>query len=98
MLCVLTNNVEDLIRLLAIGYNEHCWAEEFTRMPCELREQQYRDDDYPAPPRALRDYVECTLGLSIPARASELIVSTTSMDAHESSDPFWNWLKQVRNE
>uniref|UniRef100_UPI003C7C3B45 hypothetical protein n=1 Tax=Pseudomonas veronii TaxID=76761 RepID=UPI003C7C3B45 len=98
MLCVLTNSTQDLIRLLAIGYNEHCWPEEFTRTPAELREQQYADDDYPAPPRALRAYVERTLGLSVPARASDLISSTTSMDAHESSDPFWNWLKQVRND
>jgi hypothetical protein len=98
MLCVLTNSTQDLIRLLAIGYNEHCWPEEFTRTPAELREQQYADDDYPAPPRALRAYVERTLGLSVPARASDLISSTTSMDAHESSDPFWSWLKQVRND
>lgn len=98
ILCILTNGIEDLMRLLAIGYNEYCWPEEFTRTPAELREQQYIDDDYPAPPKALRDYVERTLGLSVPARASDLIPSTTSMHAHGSSDPFCNWLKQVRND
>ncbi|MGY2397736.1 hypothetical protein [Pseudomonas sp. SDO5271_S396] len=98
MLCVLTQSVEDLIRLLAIGYNEHCWPEEFTQTPSHLRDQQYADNDYPAPPKALRDFVERTLGLGIPARASELVPSTTSMDANESSDPFWNWLKRIRND
>lgn len=98
MLCVLNENVEDLIRMLAIGYNEHCWPEEFTQTPSELREQQYADDDYPTPPQALRDFVERTLGFSIPSRAAELVPSTTSMDAQESIDPFWNWLKQVRND
>jgi len=42
--------------------------------------------------------VQQTLGLSIPERATDLIQSTTSMDASESNDPFWNWLKRMRRE
>ncbi|WP_178126120.1 hypothetical protein [Pseudomonas sp. Fl5BN2] len=98
MLCVLTDSVQDLLRLLAIGYDELCWREQFERTPEEVREDEYDDDDHPPAPQLLRNHVERTLGLSIPARAAEIVVSTESMDALQSSDPFWNWLKQVRGE
>jgi hypothetical protein len=94
MLCVLTENMEDLLRLLAIGYDELCWPEQFPNTPDEVREDEYDDDDdYPPPPLLFRHYVESILGLSIPARASEIVTKTVSMDEAESSDPFWNWLK-----
>jgi len=98
MLCVLTDTPQDLLRLLAIGYNELCWPEQFQLTPEELREKEYGDDSYPPPPLLLRAHVERILGLSIPARASEVVHDTESMDALESNDPFWNWLKQVGGE
>ena len=98
MLCVLTDNVQDLLRLLAIGYDELCWPEQFQLTPEEVREKEYGDDEYPPPPLLLRAHVERTLGLSIPARASEVVHDTESMDALESSDPFWSWLKRVGRE
>ncbi|MCK9815507.1 hypothetical protein BK634_24100 [Pseudomonas chlororaphis] len=98
MLCVLTRNMEDLLRLLAIGYDELCWPEQFQQTPDEVREEEYGDGDYPPPPRLFRAHVEQTLGLSIPARAADIVPTTVSMDDRESDDPFWNWLKQVRGE
>jgi hypothetical protein len=98
MLCVLTENIEDLLRLLAIGYDELCWPEHFHRTPAEVRADEYGDDDHPPPPAVLRNHVSQTLGLSIPERAAEIISHTASMDASESDDPFWNWLKHVRGE
>lgn len=93
MLCVLTENMEDLLRLLAIGYNELCWPEQFELTPDEVREDEYDDDDYPPPPRLFQHYVKDTLGLSIPARGLDIVARTVSMDESESDDPFWNWLK-----
>ncbi|MGE8359614.1 hypothetical protein [Pseudomonas sp.] len=98
MLCVLTQNTEDLLRLLAIGYDELCWPEQFERTPDEIREADYDDGDYPPPPLPFQAYVEGTLGLSIPVRASEVVISTESMDADESDDLFWKWLKGVRGD
>ncbi|WP_404939311.1 hypothetical protein P7C00_12835 [Pseudomonas sp. JDS08PS003] len=98
MLCVLTDTTQDLLRLLAIGYNELCWPEQFECTPEQVREDEYADDDYPPPPLLLRSYVEQRLGLSIPPRASAIVPTTVSMDAAESDDPFWNWLKRVRGE
>ncbi|MGC5700741.1 hypothetical protein J4P02_11145 [Pseudomonas sp. NFXW11] len=98
LLGVLTDSAEDLLRLLAIGYAELCWPEQFPLTPEEVREQDYEDDDYPPPPRLLREHVQQTLGLTVPPRAAELVQSTESMDAEQSSDPFWNWLKQVRGD
>lgn len=98
MLCVLTDNMQDLLRLLAIGYNELCWPEQFELTPQEVREDEYDDDDYPPAPLLLRSYVEQRLGLSVPARASAIVPTTVSMDAAHSNDPFWNWLRRVRGE
>ncbi|BAQ80361.1 hypothetical protein [Pseudomonas sp. St29] len=50
MLCVLTDTPQDLLRLLAIGYNELCWPEQFERTPQEVRDDECTDDDYPPPP------------------------------------------------
>ncbi|NYH11667.1 SMI1/KNR4 family protein [Pseudomonas moraviensis] len=94
MLCVLTDTVQDLLRLLAIGYDELCWPDQFLLTPEEVHEKEYGDDEYPPPPLIFRTYVEQTLGLSIPARASEIVPDPVSMDASESNDPFWSWLKQ----
>lgn len=93
MLSVLTESVEDLLRLLAIGYDELCWPEQFQRTPDEVRADEYDGYDYPPPPLLFRHYVERILRLSIPKRASEIVFSTVSMDELESDDPFWNWLK-----
>jgi len=93
MLCVLTENVEDLLRLLAIGYSELCWPEHFDRTPGEVCEEEFDDEDYPPPPRLFRNYVKRELGLRIPKRASKIVSSIASMDAKASDDPFWNWLK-----
>ncbi|OLS60306.1 hypothetical protein [Pseudomonas putida] len=98
MLGILVNDAEDLLRLLAIGYDELCWPEQFSSTPEEVREQDSDGDTYLPPPMALRNHVEHTLGPGIPQRAAEFISSPESMDADESTDPFWNWLKQVRNE
>jgi hypothetical protein len=93
MLCVLTKNMEDLLRLLAIGYNELCWPEQIEKTPDEVREDEYDDDDYPPPPQLFRHYVKDILGFNIPARASEIVSNTVSMSESESDDAFWNWLK-----
>ncbi|UXY50598.1 hypothetical protein [Pseudomonas tohonis] len=98
MLCVLTQTIEDLLRLLAIGYDELCWPEQFGVTPQQVKDADYEDADYPPPPQLFREHVERTLGLSIPARAKEIVHSTASMDDEESSDPFWNWLKRVRGD
>ncbi|WP_285961482.1 hypothetical protein [Pseudomonas tohonis] len=98
MLCVLTQTIEDLLRLLAIGYDELCWPEQFGVTPQQIKDTDYEDADYPPPPRLFREHVERTLGLSIPPRAKEIVHSTASMDDDESSDPFWNWLKRVRGD
>lgn len=97
MLCVLTDNMEDLLRLLAIGYADLCWPDNFERTPDEIFEEESDDDDeYTPPPLLFRDYVEATLGLSIPERASEIVSSTVDMDEDESDDPFWNWIKGLQ--
>ncbi|MGF6183867.1 hypothetical protein ABIB42_004925 [Massilia sp. UYP32] len=93
MLCVLAENMEDLLRLLAIGYDELCWPDQFQQTPDEVREEEDEENDYPPPPQLFRHYLEGILGLSIPTRASDIFLNTVSMDESESNDPFWNWLR-----
>ena len=97
MLSVLTENVDDLLRLLAIGYDELCWPDQFALTPEEVAGEDDDDGDYPPPPRVFRDYVERECGLRIPQRASEIVVSTVIMGAPESDDPFWNWLRLLED-
>lgn len=96
MLCVLTENVEDLLRLLAIGYDELCWPDQFQQTPDEVRDGEYDDDEYP-PPLLFRHYVENILGLSVPLRASEIVTTMASMDDERSDDPFWNWIRSLND-
>ena len=98
MLCVLAWTVEDLLRLLAIGYDELCWPDHFDETPDEVRDIDDEEDDYPPPPFVFRDYVENTLGLEVPERASDIVREAVSMDAEASTDPFWNWLKGLQEQ
>ncbi|NHZ63981.1 hypothetical protein [Massilia genomosp. 1] len=99
MLCVLTENMEDLLRLLSIGYTELCWPDEFERTPDEVFEERCDDDDDDTPPPLLfQNYVEGTLGLSIPERASEIVSITVSMDDPESRDAFLMWIKRLNDQ
>ena len=66
MLCVLTQTIEDLLRLLAIGYDELCWPEQFGVTPQQIKDADYEDADYPPPPRLFREHVERTLGWASP--------------------------------
>jgi len=95
MLCVLTDNVIDFLRLLAIGYEELCSPEHYGMTPEEAYEELHDEDDPPyEPPRQFRAWVEETFGVEIPETASEIVAGTADMDTPSSDDPFWRWVKK----
>ena len=110
MLSTLTDNVVDFLRLLAIGYKELCWPEQFDMTPEEAHEKEYYDEEYGeaecggegtyeeippyVPPLQFRAWVEDTLRLEVPQTASEIVVSTADMDTDSSDDPFWRWMRK----
>ncbi len=89
MVCVLGETPVDFLRLLAIGYDQICWGEEF---------ESTADETFEAsglvitPNDAYRAWVTSTFDVVLPLRGSEVVPSPTSMHADDGSDPFWRWL------
>lgn len=99
LLCTLTDNPIDFLRLIAIGYDELCWPEHFDKTPREVHASHTLDDeDLSAfvPRYRLRRWVETTFGVVVPERASEIISTFSDMDQESSHDPFWNWIKAAQ--
>jgi hypothetical protein len=89
MLCVLTDSPVDMLRLIAIGYDELCWPENFTATPEEAR--GFDDDEDYVAPLDFRSFVEASFGVKVPGMASEIVGSTASLLDKSSDDPFWRW-------
>ncbi len=87
-LCILANEPVDFLRLLAIGYDEICWGDEYFEPPNANREFIV------GPNLAYRDWVEGTFHVTIPTRAVEIVRHPASMDDKYSEDPFWQWVKK----
>lgn len=99
LLCTLTDNPVDFLRLIAIGYNELCWPEHFDKTPEEVHAAHLlEDDDLPpfVPRHRMRRWVEATFGVVVPERASEIISTIADMDQDDSDDPFWKWIRAAQ--
>lgn len=100
-MCTLTKNPVDFLRLIAIGYDELCWSEDFDKTPQEVHTARaMKDDELPAflPRHRLRKWVETTFGVVVPERASEIISAVADMDQDHSDDPFWKWIKAAQQQ
>jgi len=91
MVCTLTDNPIDLLRLLAIGYQELCWPEWFAAPPEAFVEED--EEDY-LPPTQFREWVETSFGVAIPMTASEIVPHPVDMHDDVSDDPFWCWVRK----
>jgi hypothetical protein len=103
LLCELTDNPVDFLRLLAIGYEELCWEEVFDFPPDEAYRRGWAEDEQdvpvgPARPLQFQRWVTESFGVTIPRTASEIVKSTAGMDDAESDDPFWNWIRKVQSQ
>lgn len=91
LVCVLAEEPIDFLRLLAIGYDEICWDEQFPAPP----------NQYPGlfihPHAAFRDWVSTTFGVSIPSTGREIVKCPAHMEDTVSEDPFHRWVKQCDN-
>lgn len=102
MMCVLANTPVDMLRLMAIGYDELCWPENFGMTPAEIAGEDLPfccdGDEVPdfLPPRAFRAFVETEFGVTVPERASDITGRTASMMDAASDDPFWRWIKSYQ--
>jgi hypothetical protein len=83
--CVLAENGLDFLRLLAIGYEEICWNEEFVDPPKPWNEH---GDTVNAP---YRDWLQSTFCVSIPATAFEIVGEPAEMGDPHTRDLFCAW-------
>ncbi len=83
----------DFLRLLAIGYEEICWPEEFAFAPDGPQDAYGPRSRFTAPNIAYRDWLTSTFATTIPSRGADIIPHAPSMDAARSDDPFWQWMR-----
>jgi len=86
MVSTLADNPVDMLRLLAIGYQELCWPEEFTTPPTADEDGNY------LPPTQFRKWVETSFGVTIPITASEIVSYPAEMGDETSDDAFCRWI------
>jgi hypothetical protein len=87
--CVLADNMIDFIRLLAIGYDEICWDENFPYPPNE------NDVEFIVKPnKEFQKWVQETFKQIIPKTALEIVKHPATMDNESSEDEFFNWYQK----
>ena len=90
--CVLADNSVDFLRLLAIGYDEICWDDEFGAPPQDNAEFIVQ------PNTEFQNWVKETFKVTIPETALEIVNYPSSMDDDDSEDEFWNWCRKFQQE
>ena len=87
--CVLADNAEDFLRLLAIGYDEICWEDNFHLPPNE------NDEKFIVKPNEkFQEWVKSTFNVGIPRTALEIVKYPATMDDDKSEDEFFNWYQK----
>ena len=89
MTCILVKNALDFLRLLAIGYDEICWDEEYSSPP-----NSNKDNTFVHPNIQYQEWVQNTFHTTIPAIGLE-VVTPHSMDDEATDDPFLKWFLEV---
>lgn len=77
------------MRLLAIGYDEICWDENFPFPPNE-----HNDDFIVRPNIKFQNWVKETFNVEIPKTALEIVKYPARMDEESSEDEFFNWYQK----
>ena len=89
MTCILVKNALDFLRLLAIGYDEICWDEDYPFPP-----NSNKDNTFVHPNIQYQEWVQNTFHTTIPAIGLE-VVTPHSMDDEATDDPFLKWFLEV---
>jgi hypothetical protein len=91
MVCILARDPVDFLRLLAIGYDEICWGEEFSMPPSAHAAGGslvvHPNDKY-------QKWVQATFGVSIPRTGKEIVKHPDEMGVANSQDPFNKWVAE----
>jgi hypothetical protein len=90
LVCILADTPVDFLRLLAIGYDEICWNEQFSVLPNADAEEAGM---FVHPNLEYQAWVKSTFDVSIPERAIEVVKSPSEMGDKNSKDPFCQWVE-----
>lgn len=90
--CTLADNPIDFLRLLAIGYDEICWGDQFDEPPATDKGSFVVERNH-----AFVDWVTTEFGVSVPPRGTDIVKHVSSMADETSSDAFWQWVRRHTN-
>jgi len=83
---VLAEDAVDFLRLIAIGYDEICWSDAFSKPPNE-------DKSFVVHPHTkFQDWVSRTFHTIIPTAASEIVKHPSEMGDEHAEDEFAKWV------
>ena len=89
MTCILVKNALDFLRLLAIGYDEICWDEDYPLSP-----NSNKDNTFVHPNTQYQEWVQNTFHTTIPKIGLE-IVTPHNMNDEPITDPFLKWFLEM---
>jgi len=89
MTCILVKNALDFLRLLAIGYDEICWDEDYPFPP-----NSNKDNTFVHPNTQYQEWVQNTFHTTIPKIGLE-VVTPHSMCDEPITDPFLKWFFEM---
>ena len=89
MTCILVKNALDFLRLLAIGYDEICWDEDYPFSP-----NSNKDNTFVHPNTQYQEWVQNTFHTTIPKIGLE-VVTPHSMCDEPITDPFLKWFFEM---
>ena len=89
MTCILVKNALDFLRLLAIGYDEICWDEDYPLPP-----NSNKDNTFVYPNTQYQEWVQNTFHTTISKIGLE-VVTPHSMCDEPITDPFLKWFFEM---
>ena len=89
MTCILVKNALDFLRLLAIGYDEICWDEDYPLLP-----NSNKDNTFVHPNTQYQEWVQNTFHTTIPKIGLE-VVTPHNMNDEPITDPFLKWFFEM---
>ena len=89
MTCILVKNALDFLRLLAIGYDEICWDEDYPLPPNSEKSEMFVH-----PNTQYQEWVQNTFHTTIPKIGLE-VVTPHNMNDEPITDPFLKWFLEV---
>lgn len=88
MVCILAEKPIDFLRLLAIGYDEICWGDQFAAPPNAQSEGAFSV----SPNEDFQNWVRVSFGVTVPSIGLEIVPNPDDMGDPASKDEFNRWV------